>query len=93
MNEHDSGVVVIHRGRRFYCKRLSIASSCEQRCNWGEPERAPHRLVECSQSIYYIYNICMVRPSHARRYIHCTQCAIYSGGRMKKLLHSPVPRA
>ena len=23
--------------------------------NWGEPERAPHRRVECSQSIYGIY--------------------------------------
>ena len=39
--------------------------------NWGEPERAPHRRVARSQSIYYIY-ICMVRPSPARRYIQCT---------------------
>ena len=37
---------------------------------WGEPERAPHRRVERSQYIY-IY-IIMVRPSPARRYIHCT---------------------
>ena len=33
---------------------------------WGEPERAPHRRVECLQSIY------MVRPSPVRHYIHCT---------------------
>ena len=31
--------------------------------NWGEPERAPHRRVECSQSIYggiyiYILDVC-----------------------------------
>ena len=38
--------------------------------SWGEPERAPHRRVECSQSIYVWY--IMVRPSPARRYIHCT---------------------
>ena len=40
---------------------------------WGEPERAPHRRVECSQSIYGGIYI-MVRPSPARRYshIHCT---------------------
>ena len=39
---------------------------------WGEPERAPHRRVERSQSIYiYIYMV-VVRPSPARRYIHCT---------------------
>ena len=31
---------------------------------------APHRRVACSQSIYY--DICMVRPSPARRYIQCT---------------------
>ena len=41
----------------------------------------------------YVYILCMVRPSPARRYIHCTQCTIYSGGRKKKLLRSPVPRA
>ena len=40
--------------------------------NWGEPERAPHRRVERSQSIYYYYYICMVRPSPARRYRDCT---------------------
>ena len=34
--------------------------------------------------------IIVVRPSPARRYMHCTQCAIYSGGGMKKLLRSPV---
>ena len=45
VNEHDSGVVVIPRGRRFCCKHRSL---------------------------------------------HCTQCAICSGGRMKKhtVLHS-----
>ena len=37
---------------------------------WGEPERAPLRRVECSQSI--IICIYMVRPSPTRRYIHCT---------------------
>ena len=35
---------------------------------WGEPERAPHRRVECSQSIY-IYMV-VVSPSPARRHIH-----------------------
>ena len=40
-----------------------------------------------------LYIIIMVRPSPARRHIHCMQCAIYSRGRMKKLLRSPVPRA
>ena len=44
------------------------------------------------RNLYIIY-IYMVRPSPARRHIHCMQCAIYSGGRMKKLLRSPVPRA
>ena len=60
---------------------------------WGEPERAPHRRVECSQSIYGIYILLWyVRHPRAAIYI-CMQCAIYSGGRMKKLLRSPVPRA
>ena len=52
-----------------------IASSAGlPQINWGEPERAPHRRDERSQSIYvYIYYIlCMVRPSPARRYIKCT---------------------
>ena len=44
--------------------------------SWGEPERAPHRRVARSQSIYIcimIYGIWyMVRPSPARRYIQCT---------------------
>ena len=43
--------------------------------NWGEPERAPHKRDGCSQSI-------MVRMSPARHYMHCTQCAIYSRGRV-----------
>ena len=62
--------------------------------NWGEPERAPHRRVERSQSIYvYImYYIWYVRHPRAAIY-NVQQLAIYSGGRMKKLLRSPVPRA
>ena len=58
--------------------------------SWGEPERAPHRRVAIYICVYYNILLCMVRPSPARRYIHCTQCAIYSGGRMKKLLRSTV---
>ena len=80
------------------CTRKSYAqiSSKVQIHNWGEPERAPHRRVECSQSIYvYIYYwgeperaphrrversqsiyiyimVVVVRPSPARRHIHCT---------------------
>ena len=117
----------LHGNTWLPCSPLWIILSSEVQhfiwsFNWGEPERAPHRRVECSQSIYvYIYfigasligaslsephidelnvrnlyimyyYICMVRPSPARRYIHCTQCAIYSGGRMKKLLRSTVYR-
>ena len=29
--------------------------------SWGEPERAPHRRVECSQSIYYYYGTYVTR--------------------------------
>ena len=65
-----------------------LFSSYEYHDDWGEPERAPHKRDGCSQTI-----IIMVRTSPARRYMHCTQCAIYSGGRMKKLLRSRVPRA
>ena len=47
------------------------------------------------RNLYIIIIIMVVRPSPARRaaiYI-VQQLAIYSGGRMKKLLRSPVPRA
>ena len=40
----------------------------------------------------YICILYIVRPSPARHYIQFTASRdIYSGGRMKKLLHSPVP--
>ena len=62
---------------------------------WGEPERAPHRRVECSQSIYYVlYGTYVSNLFHTRAAVYIVQqLAIYSGGRMKKLLRSPVPRA
>ena len=59
---------------------------------WGEPERAPHRRVERSQSIHYhiwyVYVSNLFRPRAAIYIVQ--QRAIYSGGRMKKLLRSPV---
>ena len=61
---------------------------------WGEPERAPHRRVERSQSIYIYIYIWWWYVRHPRAAIYIVQqLAIYSGGRMKKLLRSPVPRA
>ena len=44
---------------------------------WGEPERAPHRRVECSQSIYYIYGTSVTR-ARAAIYI-VQQLVIYFG--------------
>ena len=46
---------------------------------WGEPELAPHRRVECSQSIYYYYYVWYVRHPRYAIYI-VQQLAIYSGG-------------
>ena len=41
-----------------------------QACYWGEPERAPHRRVECSQSIYYYGGTSVTRAP--RRHRHYT---------------------
>ena len=43
----------------------------------GERERAPHRRVECSQSIYYCMYVWYVRRLHVTVYI-VLGCAIYS---------------
>ena len=39
-----------HLAAVFDCKTIIVGYY-----NWGEPERAPHRRVERSQSIYYYY--------------------------------------
>ena len=44
--------------------KLMLVSICNNN-NWGEPERAPHRRVERSQSIYYVF--CMVRRTSVTR--------------------------
>ena len=43
---------------------LAFSSSSD----WGEPELAPHRRVECSQSIYYIWYV-----RHPRAAIYITR--------------------
>ena len=35
-------------------EHTSVGLASARPNNWGEPERAPHRRVECSQSIYYV---------------------------------------
>ena len=48
---------------------------------WGEPERAPHRRVECSQSIYVWYIYYGTSVTRAPLYVTYTPCAIYASAR------------
>ena len=82
------------RVRVIYQQQNEIMLKKSEIDDWGEPERAPHRRDKRSQSIYvYIYYyVWYVRHPRAAIY-NVPQLAIYSGGRMKKLLRSPVPRA
>ena len=47
---------------------LYRACTCIYKCIWGEPERAPHRRVECTQSFFFLFFFIMVRTSPAPLY-------------------------
>ena len=74
---------------------MVFGTRMEHTYNWGEPERAPHRRVERSQSIYYVWYVCHSRAAIDNTLACATysMCAIYSDWPHENICATPLPRA